>query len=389
MKKLIKINSYYVFLFFITLYYTLNNVCLTTDISDIKNIMIWLGVLFFLITFIRSILSFKELLLSLFVLICGCISSFTVNNTAILILFAVMITSKRKNPNKTIKYLFKLKLILFILVLLSFFSELINEKTIYRDGVVRHSLGFGHPNGLGLYFFLLVVMYILSYGIYLKDRERYFSAFIIFLLHIIVYGYSQSRTQFICVLLALFFYSVYKLNFFTKIVAGFCKYIPITMVLINYFIVLVSHTSLFAILDAFLSSRFAMASSFYERVGLSLWGRPVPYVSNDYAYWVLDSGYWNLILGFGCVTSALLLILMVISLNNEYKSTRYLIVLMISCFMIYAFTEDIISSFYSNIFIIYIGNTLILNKSDNVKNILFLHNTRRTINEKNRDFNIS
>lgn len=162
---------YFIFLLLIYGYYTLSNTNILYNIQNVCNLLMVGAMLMFSVLCIQQKFKVKEFIIILVLLSVAYLTVLGSGNAAFLILTIVMIGSIGSEPNKALKIVLFFKIVYFVMVLTFFALGLARDNIKYRGDAIRHSLGFGHPNGLGLQYFFLVLLFIACYGIEKKKKS--------------------------------------------------------------------------------------------------------------------------------------------------------------------------------------------------------------------------
>ncbi|WP_261066399.1 hypothetical protein [Streptococcus mitis] len=219
------------------------------------------------------------------------------------------------------------------IILLSHF-DYISNYVIYRsNGGIRNSLGFVHPNSLGLMIYSLTVC-----SLNLFEIKRFKSFFYLFLLlmNLWVLQLADSRTSgyisILVILLCYFFDKMDKLNrplnsFFINL-AITVSVLFITLMSINF-----EANSIFQFLNKLFTNRIFSSYIFFREYGISLFGKRIDaVVSLVQGTVIIDSGYIGLLLQKGIIFFVLFLIF-IFSRIKEYSFTLRESILLISVFI--------------------------------------------------------
>ena len=267
-----------------------------------------------------------------------------------------------------------LALSIMILVIAPLFSVsgMIEELTLIRAGVARHSLGFTHPNNFGMY----VILACTSISVLAFGKNPLFQSIILFFAAYLIMVVSDSRSTAVLAifqaLLLLVFFKVKNKRLRRIISIGFVVVVALIVFVSFYFMIGFNPSrSIDSVLNTLLSGRLRLAHGYYQMKGLSLFGTtyidcPVIYWENGKSYhFVVDNAYCHLILRYGIIPTALFIIglfslLIKLFRQNRWDSLLFGIVLM----SVYGLTETLGVRIECNYFLFAIGADLLFSSSE-------------------------
>ena len=197
-------------------------------------------------------------------------------------------------------------LLLFIISLCLF--NVIPDVIQTTNGVVKHSLGFRHPNFLCPYIITLIIEYIcLKDGIHKKIGYIFIG-----ILLSILYFITRSRTSLLAFLIAFLIYIVLKNNnkiIDNKIVKRCINLFPICLVLINFILIYLYSIDFPFInsLNELLSGRIKFGYTFLSDYNMTFFGQNITLVDirtaklNGLVPKVLDMAFIHLLLKNGII----------------------------------------------------------------------------------------
>lgn len=212
-----------------------------------------------------------------------------------LYLLAILLASSNIKFEKTIKGIFYVELICFIVIIIGCQLGIISDYTIRREtgASYRHSLGFIHPNGLMLSFFSIVVIYM-----YLqKDKINLIKTIILLALTGVVFYYTDSRMGAIATTVAILvnYICKYKGN---QILKRCKKIIPhlISIFAILSILVTVLYPKVdLSKLNAISSNRILLQYQAWENYGITLFGKKIEWVGQGASNEELNWKYYNFV----------------------------------------------------------------------------------------------
>ncbi|WP_430603298.1 hypothetical protein IGJ02_000686 [Enterococcus sp. DIV0724b] len=373
-KNLLIISSFSVYLMTIFLIQnsTLNLVHSLANFAQIiKSGYIILSLLFILLFnkySVKQIVVLATIFIPLFV------TRVIVGVSPLLDLMIVITGLKCLSLKKILNTFFVTQAISFILILSLFFLSVIPDRVVIRDGIVRSSLGFWHPNTVGV---MLLSLFMLSTFSEKKMTKLIFKIGVFNIISIIFYGLTNSRTSFFLILvvscLTLLQYFFKNRNFLFINSRWFIPIIFIILFVVSYVssILYLHGNSLIIKLSILLSNRISIGSRFINEYRLTFFGQQVEYSSLNYSvqevvgfqYKVLDNVYLKYLLNYGAFSIGLLsLYLYRISktLNNYYLKYWNIYLLI---FLIFGLMEQSVFNVSTNFLLLF--GVILLNNKDN------------------------
>lgn len=366
-------------------------------ISYLNNIINYLvlGLLLIQILFLQKY-KLQEICIILIITIPIVISATLSTYFSLLSTWMFIVSAKKTDFEKIIHIAYKILLIMIPVVIILYFLGFIDDHILIRNGIMRYSLGFSHPNQLGLRIFQLVVCHC-----YLKRNNLRFGTFLyIILAALFVYFIPNSQTAYVCILVVLFLLISYKLlnrygQVFFKI---YTNCLIILTILFNFLSVLLSlinmsKTPILQQIDSWMSVRFSSCHRVLQTYGLSVWGQQI-YISVDEQRLVglpttrllhLDNAYMALILRFGIISYVIFSLAFIFSMIY-FKERNYVILIII--FTVYALYGVMENGWFlttHNIFLLAMSNLLYRKEIFELKHrriIKVKFSTRRRLSKK-------
>lgn len=296
------------------------------------------------------------------------ISSFFSKDLMLVRIFLFIIAMKEMNFKKVIRYDFYVRIIFTIIVLLLYKLGLTNTLEFYRDGVIRNTLGFIHPNTFSVMVYTIVMEYIFIYVSKFKLR----TFLLLLLAFIFIDKVSDSRTGELSLIVFMIMVLLDNVSTKTKKVAfKITKYVPLIMILISFIMIYLYKNNVVQIqkLNLILSGRIHYGQAFLDTYGIKLFGQEVKmfeliYSSiNNLSSWVLDNSYLLLLIRYGLLCTIIFYKAIVDSIKvikNEY-SNSYLIYIVLTYLIMGAFETSLIKLQY-NPFILILGYIIYSNR---------------------------
>ncbi len=318
------------------------NISLPSVIESIFNILV---VIFFLLNLITKKYTIKEAVICMTTILFALSVSYFSKEYIILITILTITIMKDIPVNKAIAMDFSIKVMIIMSTLALNSLGIIESYKVYRiteSGMtIRNSLGFSHPNVLGI----IVAITIMDY-VYLRYRKlRIRSLIILMMITVTINAFADSRTAFYSTLFLLCM--VFITRYIAKVRAAFLYlgeyFITISAVISIVFSLLYKREGVIAFFDRLLTDRFYYGNLYYKLYGVSLFGKEINLLDNIYKdsyYITLDNFYMRLIINFGIVTFILYLAAF-FKLCRTYKSNKTISkLLMIVFFAIYSISES-------------------------------------------------
>lgn len=325
------------------------------------NVCLVLGAVFFMLKMVFTRYSVKEYIAIILILLLGILVYMQSGEKSLLICFTMMLGIKGVSELRVFKLGSIIWIVSFITMYILAVVGVIPEyaSTMLRAGwptILRHSLGYPHPNSLHASYFIIVV-----FVLYLsKDlRKSYLTAVSValFLGNLYVFMYSLSRNGFaITCFYILFNFYMLNRNKRSKVEnALIMAALPIGLIFILLF-PLITKGEVFETFNRHLAGRFEYTRYYLTYQPLRLFGiESIPVPQNTYEY-VIDSSYVYLIFRLGIIAFFLVLVMMLVTLYDAIKNDRRAEVALLVSFYLYGIIElYLFNQSYKNFTFIFIG----------------------------------
>lgn len=253
------------------------------------------------------------------------------------------------------------------LVMLLCFLGLIENYTMYRGMELRQSLGFSHPNQLGLRIFQWVACYVYLTG----GRNLKISEIVIFFISgLFTYLVPNSQSATVCLFLLIVCVLIMQMLkkkkrgriFFGRLFVAGAIFVNLGSVFLS--LIDLANYPVLSKLDKLLSIRFSAGHRVYELYGIKWLGHTV-YVSQKERevagitekLW-LDNSYMTLLIRYGFFVYLLFTICFIFLLWKLYKSEEYKLLVILVTYSVYGIMENSVYMITHNIFIIVMGMLL-------------------------------
>lgn len=284
----------------------------------------------------------------------------------------IIVGTKRVDLRKLIKHCFVAELLSFLIVVGMCGLGLVNDVTITRDsGMLRHALGFNHPNAFAARVFQLQAMYVYL----LNKRIRRKNIIVLIMIDIFVYLLTNSKTVTILLLLMIFFVvildNIYrtdrlgKNSVWKKLNEGIMKKLKYVAIVIpsiaTFFMLYLSNESG----QGSLSARASQAAIYFQHYGVTLFGQPLQtnntaenfYLQQSKLY-TLDNSYMYLLIGYGVICFAIFIVCEVLLIYRTIRKKEYTTVVILILYMIYGIVETMTIRFTYNFSLILLAQIL-------------------------------
>lgn len=313
--------------------------------------LLQLAAVIFGIKIILTHYSKKEWLAFIGLCVLGLVQFFTVHSTLILEIILMIAASKDIDWEMAIKVYFGIMFTSMVLMILLSTTGIIGNLSLTKDyrgnGLeTRYCFGYSHPNVF--YSNLLKMVLACLLVCYRKLTGWHYLAFTI--VNVVLYLLADSRTGFLVVELAIVaFYCYYKQpDFWNHKWVRYCgQSIIAIVILLSYLLPCIPYEKI-QVLDHLLTGRINCAIVWKLGNNLSL----LP--NNLGEGYVLDMGYFNLMVNWGILIGVVYLAIIFYNYQLFYKNKNWAKVLVLIVYSIFTFVEAHAFSVY------FVGNTMFL-----------------------------
>lgn len=326
---------------------------------------IGIGLLALIVLFNTKKNDLKYMILGIFVLFV----TIRTDDKSILKLLLFIMASKNIRFKDIVKYDFLIRTIFFISIIMLNDFNIMNNVLIYRnDGSIRSSLGFEHPNKLGLNIMILLADYLYITKNSKNKEHKLLDVFVILISLISIYFVSNSRSALVCVLILLIYIlfekSIINHLYSKKIIKGIFKTAFIFFMILSVSLGLLFPKNIGIVnkINKMSSGRVYYTSYYLKKYDINLFGNKLVQKNKEYTsdnnilYFPFDNGYANLLLTYGLIISILLAYLFYKMLNELFKTKNYLLATIIFMFLIYGLMETGFININTNIYLLALAN---------------------------------
>lgn len=240
-----------------------------------------------LIAFFQS-RTLQNWIVSVLIFIIFGLGYFFVNRQPDILVFLCMAWSSKAVP---FKRLVRVDVFARFLVVISLFvinlTQILPTSPIeIRDGMSRLTLGFRHPNGLGMYIMMLAIECF-----YLYSKKRRWPIFALFISGTVIYLLTDSRGAFLSLIsfsILVFLNNLLVNQRLRRLLMNACLAIPALSFAGSLFtsVFLPANSRLFQVLNDWMSGRPELLKIVYESYAQkSFFGSDIPELANDYYTW--------------------------------------------------------------------------------------------------------
>ena len=285
-------------------------------------------------------------IISMFIII----SALNSSNNSMLSTWIFILASQKTDIDTIISRAYKILATMIVLVVVMNLLGMIPDADVIRLGRIRHSLGFSHPNQLGLSICQLVSCHFYLY----RDNLRYRDFLFAIVAALFVYIVPNSQTSFIIVILLLITSLIYQ--YFGKSKADHFKLIGWLMIsfaiLFNVISVVFStgpiKNTLLSEINAYLSYRFSWCYKTYSIYGVNWFGNDIAVTLAERTsrnllnlgnMW-LDNAYMTILLRYGILVYVIFSFLYIFTMIYLLNLKEYYLLILFFIFSVYGIMEN-------------------------------------------------
>lgn len=313
----------------------------------------------------------KDILKIIVITICGIMSWYYSKNASLMILFGFLFAEKNIDFKKLVKYDFKVKLFLLLVIVCLFKLGLTGNYSVYRDGILRSSMGFSHPNKFGAYILSLYTEFVY---LFFNKNKKATNLTVTILSVCIISHFCDSRASAICILILYVCMIILKNNKFRLFdnklfkkciicVFAICSFLSISF---GYFYN--PNNDFLHSLNSSLSGRLSYTHLFFKKYNINLFGNRLELVSNMEATtyhiqaWILDNSYVRILLQYGVISFSIFSVIYILSLRRSLEKKDYVICIILIIYCIRGLADNIMFAFNINTFLLYFSSIIYTKK---------------------------
>ena len=285
-------------------------------------------------------------------------------NYSLLSAWMFIIAAKDVDFDKIVKAVYRILYVMIPLTIILRFAGVMEEFTKPRGEAVRYSLGFSHPNQLGIVLFQFVVCHCYLHRKKLKITDYLLIVAVILFIYIAPNSQSAYLSIFAFLILLIFYGECQKHS--SKIADIYGKMILLFSFLLNATSILLSIMDIrrFPLLwkmDALISNRFATSHNTLQIYGIKLWGQQVLLyeeeriqagMADGAGRLYLDNSYMTLLIKYGVISYLIFSIAYLLLMDYFRKKEQYFMVTILFMFAIYGVMENCMFSAFHNVYLL-------------------------------------
>lgn len=370
-----QVNNINLFYLIFILWNVVENLAITTfdNILGIKvstinaiNAFLILALLMLQIVFCQRY-TLRQIVIILSITVPVVVSTLFSDINYILSAWMFIVASQNSDINKIVRIAYKILLCIMPIVLLSCVCGIIPDYTIYRGEVLRHSLGYIHPNVLGMKVFQAVIYHVFLHN---GKENRFTNLIVVFIAIIFVYYVPNSQTPVVLLGGLLFLLSIYYLTKKYTLFMSIFGWVMIAAALIFnvgsviFSIIGTDSHRILQILNRLMSTRLSQSHRVFLIYGSSLWGQKVYITEAERSsaglsgFFYLDNTYMILLIKFGIVIYIIFSVVYLAMMIKLFKEKRYIMLIIYFVYSLYGIMEPSMYRFSYNTMLLLLGELL-------------------------------
>lgn len=314
----------------------------------------------------------RELVIIIIITLPIVISTGLSGNKSLISLWMFIVAAKKICFDRLIETAYKILLLMVPMVIFFRLMGVLDDYTIMRGSVQRFSLGFSHPNQLGLRIFQLILCHC-----YVNRDKLSVTCFSnIVLATVFTFIIPNSKTAYISLMvfliLILFYEYIQKKN--SIITKRFASSLVIGTLLLNVLSLIFSYIDVnkntaLSQIDKWMSARFSWCHIVWQIYGVSFWGQKV-YVSEGERKLAgiqnrlyLDNAYVSILLRYGVIVFLIFSFFYIYLIYKKVDQKQYILAIILFLYALYGVMENGFFMVTHNIFLIAFADLLYNKKS--------------------------
>lgn len=370
------------FFYFVFVIWYLTEIIFNTTVEKIMDIPAQdinnaLNKLIFILLMIEIIVlqeySFRELVMIGCITLPICFASINSDHRVMMSFWMFLVASKYANLNKVILFAYIILCISVPLVIILCKAGALQDVTVYRGGILRHSCGFLHPNQLGIRIFQWSLCYV-----HVNRKRNILITYCILLVAIyFAYRIPNSKTSVISMFVFLILLIIKQfvdgnvgLNKLMKMMCIGTGLIAAMSLWLSFNYN--NNNMLMKKINRWISYRFSCCKMVLKCYGVKLFGQKVSLLFQDKHYvgvvykLYLDNAYMHLLIVYGAITFIIFVFMYMMTMKYYSNYGDYLIVSILFAFSVYGIMEMGLYSMSNNIFLLSISAFIYKNKPTRV-----------------------
>lgn len=325
-----------------------------------------LFLLFFQIIFLQEYTR-KELLQISVISIIILLSAIIASSMKLLNVWLFVMAAKNTDLDSIIRRAYLILLIMIPVVVLLNSIGWIDNRITYRAEIVRYSLGFQHPNILGIRIFQLLACHFYVHRRQIRIRDYIYLLLAVFF----TFKVPNSQTAYISLLVLLgtsVLYSAFE-KYHKNMLTLYQNALILGAVMFNILSVLWSVTaispgSFVDRVNSFMSVRFSSCHQVYKTYGITLWGQyfiasmSTAKLSRLSELLYLDNAYMFLLLRMGVVAYFLFSLVYILNMFQCREKKQGMLLVILFVYALYGVMEQGLFMLTQNIFLVSFASLL-------------------------------
>ncbi len=281
------------------------------------------------------------------------------NHNTMMSTWVFIVASKNMDFDRLVNLAYVVQIIMIGTVFYLFFSGYITEYTTYRGALLRHSLGFSHPNLLGFRVFQLVI----SRCYIRRNKINFIDVLLTLLAAYFINTIANSKTSYYSLIILAVMMLIHIVTNMMEggsngvLVYGIAVAIVSNIASVFLSIIDVRKNTVLNFIDSVMSRRFYMCYRTMKYYGITLWGQDVQlivkrHIVGDVHHFWLDNAYMALLLRYGVVVYLLFSTIYIGAMAYIRNAKLYVLLEIMCLYAIYGIMENNFFSMSQNIFLL-------------------------------------
>lgn len=366
-------KNFYMFIFFLwystTILFTTNlKIIFGIPVTTINSVVDMI-ILVFLMIQITLFQTYKkrEIIIIMGITVPIVVATVLSGQNTLLSSWIFIVAAKNTDLDRIINAAYKILFIMIPTIALLCLFGFIDERTMLRGDNLRFSLGFLHPNHLGMRVFQLM-----SCHCYInRNKLGVFDYLFIVISIIFAIKVPNSQTAYVCLIVFLIVLLGYKYVTNQKEIMTemYAKSLLIGALLLNILSIILSHIDInrnivLSKIDKWMSMRFSACHKVWQIYGVSFLGQRVYVLEEErkrmgitIPLW-LDNAYINMLLRYGVLVFLIFSIGYLYLIRKMIKQKKYVLVIILFLYSLYGTMEPALYMITHNIFLIAFSDIL-------------------------------
>lgn len=292
--------------------------------------------------FFSAKLKLKELVIVVLFVVLAIVSYMITSSPTLSYLLLIPFAAKNTDFQKIIKTDLWAKILVMLFVFACYAANLTKSSVVLRNGVIRESFGFAHPNTLG---YLSMMIWLESILLLRRAKKPVMFQVLASVAPILLCFLADSRTAIAAIVVAVFCLTVEDVLSKKRAQSVVTKkrkilyLVPIVLIIASFLTTYAynNRNTLAIKLDTALSSRISLQSYYNKEYTLTPLGREL--TSEDLQERPLDNGYYRILYNNGIFGLVALLVIVWLSLSKTQDEQNRDVASIIVLLLVYGLSE--------------------------------------------------